>query len=183
MRHSPARAGHAKVNAADSSDRIGLRGLQRAQPLWRRGDDARQRRPGDCFAAVAIHPRALLSAQKKAIEFDVQMLVDERKQVRTPLPDPAKRRSLARPCRSGREFCLCVEGAVSGATPIALIAPLDVPQMSFQGRDWLHWRRVAAPTASPEFRWEADRSGPVAVSAAIPHDGFGTASIPSSVSF
>jgi hypothetical protein len=32
-----------------------------------------------------------VAAQKKAIEFDVQMLVDERKQVRTPLPDPAKR--------------------------------------------------------------------------------------------
>ena len=50
--------------------------------------------------------------KRKAIEFDVQMLVDERKQVRTPLSDPAERRSLARPCRSGREFCLCVRANV-----------------------------------------------------------------------
>jgi hypothetical protein len=59
-------------------------------------------------AAGPVAASALQPAQKKAIEFDVQMLVDERKQVRTPLPDPAKRRSLARPCRSGREFRLCV---------------------------------------------------------------------------
>ena len=62
-------------------------------------------------AARAVGP-SLARAQKKAIEFDVQMLVDERKQVRTPLSDPAERRSLARPCRSGREFCLCVRAKV-----------------------------------------------------------------------
>jgi hypothetical protein len=46
-------------------------------------------------------PTVALAAQWKAVEFDAQMLVDERKQVRAPLPDPAKRISLARPFRSG----------------------------------------------------------------------------------
>jgi len=43
---------------------------------------------------------------------DVQMLVDERKQVRA-LLDPVKRRSLARPFQSGRECRMCVNAGVS----------------------------------------------------------------------
>jgi hypothetical protein len=48
-----------------------------------------------------------LSARRTAIGIDVQMLVDERKQVRA-LPEPVKRRSLARPLRSGRECWMFV---------------------------------------------------------------------------
>jgi hypothetical protein len=45
----------------------------------------------------------------------MQMLVDERKQVRALLLDPVKRRGLARPFRSGRECRMFVEAALSEA--------------------------------------------------------------------
>ncbi len=43
----------------------------------------------------------------------MQMLVGKRKQVRVLLLDPVKRRSLARPFRSGREFCVFVKPEAS----------------------------------------------------------------------
>ena len=61
-------------------------------------------------ARLGGHSRALVSAQRKAVGIDVQMLVDEREQVRALLLDPVKRRGLARPFRSGRECRMFVKG-------------------------------------------------------------------------
>jgi len=48
-------------------------------------------------------PVSLQPAQRKAGRIDVEMLVRERKQVRTLLLGPVKRRSLARSFPSGQE--------------------------------------------------------------------------------
>ena len=96
-------------------------GVRSSPPTAARARVSAPRLPAPSGGQTSPHPGSLkleagmfaFSAQRKAVGIDVQMLVDERKQVRALLLDPVKRRGLARPFRSGRECRMFVSPAVS----------------------------------------------------------------------